>query len=256
LAQSIGTKIRYFRPALTSVLVVVLVFATIYVFAILANGVGRSVPVRPVVLHNAEQDAHCLQFVENARSEFGPEWKRRLEPGNTACAQQIQAAWERDWTPRQALPDPVVQEAAIASAKRLAMIAPPVPVPAQESKAHSPANVAIIAGAAARVAGSDTADHEVVTDSEDGIPHGIDRGNLDSADGDEDEVDNGEQEVEPPRSLSGDTAVNDGQADDTRELNTQQLSRHGRPHTADMQRSRDDDSDANETAGSRDSADY
>ncbi|MFM9865627.1 MAG: hypothetical protein ACKVRO_18700 [Micropepsaceae bacterium] len=77
----------------------------------LTAGVGQNVPVpvRPAASPNLAQVAHCSQFVELARSKFGPEWKRRLDPSDTACAQQIQAVWELDRNPREAAPAPVLR---------------------------------------------------------------------------------------------------------------------------------------------------
>jgi len=124
MAGSIGMDIGAFRPVLTRGLIFVAVLAAVYLVASLMFGVGRSVPVRPVASYDAAQAAHCSQYVELARTKFGPEWKRRLDPRDTACAQQIQQAWERQWNPREALPDPVFQRARIASAAPPAAIAP------------------------------------------------------------------------------------------------------------------------------------
>ncbi len=85
--------------------------AAVCLLAFLTAGVGQNVrvPVRPAASYNLAQLAHCSQFVELARSKFGPEWKPRLDPRDTVCAQQVQAAWERERTPREAVPHPVLR---------------------------------------------------------------------------------------------------------------------------------------------------
>jgi hypothetical protein len=145
MAYSIGTHVGALRPVLT-VLTLVAGFTAVYFFAFVIAGAGQRVPipVRPVASYDVAPRAHCAQFVELARAKFGSEWKRRLDPGDTVCAQQIQQAWERDWNPREPLlkpglrantkpqpvlqtkiiPQPVLQPKIIASTVRPSMVVP------------------------------------------------------------------------------------------------------------------------------------
>ena len=124
MAGSIGTNIGAFRPGLARGLIFIAAFAAVFLLAFLMFGVGRSVPARPVASYDAAQAVQCSQFVELARAKFGPEWKRRLDPRDTACSKQIQEAWERQWNPREAPPEPVFQRTMIANASPPAVIAP------------------------------------------------------------------------------------------------------------------------------------
>lgn len=112
MAHNLGRHISAFVPVPVRHLTYVAgSIVAICFLAFLIAGVGQSVPipVRPVASYDDAQAAHCSQFVELARSKFGPEWKRRLDPRDTLCARQVQAAWERDWRPREAALQPVIQ---------------------------------------------------------------------------------------------------------------------------------------------------
>jgi len=44
--------------------------------------------------------AHCVQFIELAKAKFGPDWKYRLDPRDTTCANAIQEQWQHEWNAR------------------------------------------------------------------------------------------------------------------------------------------------------------
>ena len=251
MAHTIGTDIGAFRPVLTRGLIFAAVFAAAYLFAFPMFGVGRSlpVPVRPVASYDAAQAAHCEQFVELARAKFGHEWKRRLDPRETACAQQIQQAWERDWNPREA-PDPVLQPTMIARAARPAKIAPPEAIPAHDPETYSFAGPAIITGVGARFASAD-ADQAVANDTGYSGERGRDLSDAAREDRDDGGMGTTEQgHYAPPR----DHGPNGDQTDATRALNIEQLVGPGLAHDAHPQRQNDNESDADENDNSRDKA--
>lgn len=229
MAHSIGTDIGDARLVLTRVLILVAFFATIYLFAFTIFGVGRSVPVRPVASYNAAQEAHCSQFVQIAQAEFGREWKRRLDPSNTDCTQQIQKAWERGWNPRQALPGPVSQ-----------------PTITGET----------ITGADERFASANAVNQKAVNDSVFSSELGNDAGDAASEARDESGMVTSEEVHDVLWTSPSDSRGNDDQNDATRALNKQQLEGRGRARNADMQRPSDEESDANENDGSHDSTSW
>jgi hypothetical protein len=134
MAGTIGTDTGAFRPALARGLTIVAGFGVVCLLAFLMFGVGRQTPARPVASNDSVQAAHCSQFVELARTKFGPEWKRRLDPRDTACARQIQEAWERQWNPRESPPEPVFQRTMTVSASSPAEMAPWT----EAGRAHDP----------------------------------------------------------------------------------------------------------------------
>jgi hypothetical protein len=98
-----------FTPNLTRWLIFVAIFGATYLLAFLLLGVGRGVPGRPAATYDIAQTTHCTQLISLARTKYGPDWKRRLDPRNTECAPQIQQAWEHQWNPRDVPVAPVLQ---------------------------------------------------------------------------------------------------------------------------------------------------
>ena len=254
MAHSIGTDIGALRPVLTRGLIFVAVFAMIYFLAFPMFGVGRSapVPVRPVASYDAAQAAHCSQFVELARAKYGPDWKRRLDPRDTDCAQQIQEAWEREWNPREALPEPVLQPTMIASAARPANIAPREAGPAHDPETYSLAAAAIITGPGAGLASADAADQEGANDSSYSSEHGRDPGDAAREDRDEGGMGTSEQGHDARWFSPSDHGANVDQTDATRALNNEQLGGRVHAHDDEIQRPSDNNSDADENDHSRD----
>jgi hypothetical protein len=160
MAHSIGIDIGAFRLTLTRRQTFVAGFAAVCLIAYLMVGVGQSVvrspSVHPAASYDPAQAAHCSQFIDLARAKFGPEWKRRLDPRDTLCAEQVQAAWERDWQPRQETPpEPVLRPQITASTAPPSKIAPAQEVPAHGSKTYVLAAVEDADASAAKPAGQD-----------------------------------------------------------------------------------------------------
>jgi hypothetical protein len=160
MAHSIGIDIGAFRLTLTRRQTFVAGFAAVCLIAYLMVGVGQSVvrspSVHPAASHDPAQAAHCSQFIDLARAKFGPEWKRRLDPRDTLCAEQVQAAWERDWQPRQETPpEPVLRPQITASTAPPSKIAPAQEAPAHGSKTYVLAAVEDADASAAKPAGQD-----------------------------------------------------------------------------------------------------
>ena len=44
---------------------------------------------------------HCQHYIEVAKAAYGPDWKYRLDPRDTTCAQQVQEQWQHEWNARQ-----------------------------------------------------------------------------------------------------------------------------------------------------------
>ena len=65
--------------------------------------------------------SHCAQFIALAKAKFGADWKVRLDPRDTTCAQQVQQEWQHDWNARLPV-EPMPQSTLIISAP----VAPPV----------------------------------------------------------------------------------------------------------------------------------
>jgi hypothetical protein len=161
MAHNIGIDIGVLGPTLARRLTFAAGFAGVCFLALLMAGVGQSVvrmpPARPVASTDPAQAAHCSQYIELARKNFGAEWKRRLDPRDTLCAEQVQQAWERDWRPREETPpEPVLQPKIVASAARSSKIAPPEAEPAQRSKTYALAAVTDANVSAAKRVGQDT----------------------------------------------------------------------------------------------------
>ena len=46
-------------------------------------------------------NVHCAQFIAVAKAAYGPDWKVRLDPRDTTCAQEVQQQWQNEWNARQ-----------------------------------------------------------------------------------------------------------------------------------------------------------
>jgi hypothetical protein len=161
MAHNIGIDIGAVKPALTRPMTFVAGSVAVCFLALVMLGVGQSVermpPARPVAPHDTAQAAHCSQFITLARAKFGPEWKRRLDPRDTLCTEQIQQAWERDWQPRdETPPEPSLRPQVTASTAPPPKIAPAEEAPARGSKTYALAAVTAADTSAAKPSAQDT----------------------------------------------------------------------------------------------------
>ena len=74
-------------------MVVLAVLGVGYFAASRVIDVGRRVLSGPVTTDEAVL-AHCAQFLALAKSRYGDDWKFRLDPRDTVCADQVQLEWE------------------------------------------------------------------------------------------------------------------------------------------------------------------
>jgi hypothetical protein len=50
---------------------------------------------------NGVSSIHCAHYIEVAKAAYGADWKYRLDPRDTTCAQQVQEQWQHEWNARQ-----------------------------------------------------------------------------------------------------------------------------------------------------------
>lgn len=131
-------------------------FGGFCLLTVLFAELGRSdePAVRPAASPDPALAAHCSQYIELARAKFGGEWKRRLDPRDTLCAEQVQQAWEVDWQPRNTPSEPVLQAKIVASATSPSKIAATEEESAQRSKTFALAAVTDANATAAKPASS------------------------------------------------------------------------------------------------------
>ncbi len=246
MARSVETDTGDLKPAVTLGLIVLTLFVLAYFFAFPMFGVGRSAPLRRVAAYDAAQAARCQQFIDVARVKFGPDWKHRLDPRDTSCAQEIQAAWEREWYPRETQPEPEFHPT-IANAARPLKITPAATPPAHEATTGSLADNGPIAHAGADRSSDDAFDQA-------GAESSYSRDPRDAAGDDQEERRMSTIEQEHyTRSLShNDHGSDDDPTDATRALNTRQLEALESGRDDGLQSPSDDDSDADENDDSSD----
>jgi len=92
-STAVGTdeRLRVVRPtlwALVGLMALVLVY-------LIAGRVERMIERWPQTGQSAVTPAHCAEFIELAKAAYGVQWRARLDPGNTTCANEIQQAWEQ-----------------------------------------------------------------------------------------------------------------------------------------------------------------
>jgi hypothetical protein len=88
-----GSVVRW--AALAAVAAVAIVFLG----SRLHNAFIQTPNVTPVAASSVSS-SHCSQFIELAKAKFGPDWKYRLDPRDTTCAQAIQEQWQHEWNAR------------------------------------------------------------------------------------------------------------------------------------------------------------
>lgn len=251
MAHSIATAIGE-RPILTRSFFAVAALVTIHLINLPMLGAHVGVSARPVAPYDAVQVALCSRFVDGARAQFGPEWKRRLDPANTSCAEEIQKVWERDWEPRKAQPDVASPSTMSASGAQPPQLTPTQALPAPAPQSSVLAAAAIMTGSTEPLAPAETPEQIIASDFDDSIAK--DGNPRDAATSDPDDVGmdpsaNVQDKREfPPK----DYGVNDDQNGATRALNNEQIISHRRMRRADKQRLSNEDRDVEERDDSRD----
>jgi hypothetical protein len=75
----------------------------------------------PTITQYGASQSHCAQFIALAKAKFGADWKFRLDPRDTTCAQQVQQEWQHEWNARLPV-EPMPQSTMTVSTP----VAPPV----------------------------------------------------------------------------------------------------------------------------------
>jgi hypothetical protein len=96
---STGERWRTFRPTLTWAVIALVGFLLLY---LVAGRVERIVARWPQSGHAAVSPTHCAEFIDLAKATYGVQWKSRLDPSDTTCANEIQQAWEQQRISRDA----------------------------------------------------------------------------------------------------------------------------------------------------------
>ena len=104
----IGADIGVLRPKLTRWLIVVAILGALFFLVARVIGTGR-VPRRPTTPQEAVSASHCSQFIALAEAKYGLDWKAKLDPRDTTCAQQIHQEWVRQQSPREIPSEPALQ---------------------------------------------------------------------------------------------------------------------------------------------------
>lgn len=94
-----GDRWRVYKPTLSWVLIVLGSFLLLY---LIAGRVERMVARWPQSGHSAISPTHCAEFIDLAKAAYGVQWKSRLDPSDTTCANEIQQAWEQQRISRDA----------------------------------------------------------------------------------------------------------------------------------------------------------
>jgi hypothetical protein len=96
---SAGERWRTFKPTL---LWAVVTLAAILLLYLVAGRVERMVARWPQSGQSAISPTHCTEFSALAKTTYGVQWKSRLDPSDTTCANEIQQAWEQQRISRDA----------------------------------------------------------------------------------------------------------------------------------------------------------
>ncbi len=111
-------------------LVFIALFGAAIFLAVRVIGVARQQPAAATASEVAVA-THCAEFIALARTKYGDDWKFRLDPRDTVCAQQTQQAWELQSHSRRMAVEAPSQPATIPSSA----IAP-VPANAEATRAR------------------------------------------------------------------------------------------------------------------------
>ena len=96
------------RPKLSRWMILIAVFGAVFLLSVLMIGTGRRLPNHMATSQEAVSTSHCTEFISLAKAKYGSDWKLRLDPRDTTCAQQIQQEWQSQWNPRELPPEPVM----------------------------------------------------------------------------------------------------------------------------------------------------
>lgn len=82
-------------------MVVLIAMAISYVAISRLIAAGPDIPAHARDASADEVATHCNQFIALAQAKYADDWKVHLDPGDTVCALQIQAEWERQSAERK-----------------------------------------------------------------------------------------------------------------------------------------------------------
>jgi hypothetical protein len=124
---SSGERWRSFKPTL---LWAVVTLAAMLLLYLVAGRVERMVARWPQSGQSAISPTHCAEFIALAKTTYGVQWKSRLDPSDTTCANEIQQAWEQQRISRDAETERAL-EMSKSSTLATTQPAPPPPLASQ-----------------------------------------------------------------------------------------------------------------------------
>jgi len=127
----IETGIGALRPKIGRWLVFIALLGAVTFLAARAIGVARQQPIAATSTEEAVA-AHCAEFIALAKTKYGADWKFRLDPRDTICAQQTQQEWELQSRTRQVTVEPLPPPTTIPS------VVAPLPVDDAAARARHP----------------------------------------------------------------------------------------------------------------------
>ena len=77
-------------------------FGALVLVYLIAARIEATVTRWPPTIREGVAASHCTQFIALAKAAYGDDWKVRLDPRDTTCAQEIRDEWERHFLPRTA----------------------------------------------------------------------------------------------------------------------------------------------------------
>ena len=80
--------------ALVQSLALIAAICIAVVFISRVTEAGRRLMSRQQPPSAASHRSHCAEFIMLAQSRYADEWRYRLDPADTVCAQEVQKAWE------------------------------------------------------------------------------------------------------------------------------------------------------------------
>ena len=131
--NSAGSKSRF----IAQWMVVLITMAISYIAISRLIAAGPNIPAHARDASADEVATHCNQFIALAQAKYADDWKVHLDPGDTVCALQIQAEWERQTAGRK----PRVSEASRPTFVEDSTVARPVseePIDGNASRARNP----------------------------------------------------------------------------------------------------------------------
>jgi hypothetical protein len=83
-------------PLLRWIAFAALAAVVIFVLGSRLHDALRQGPAAGSIEASGVSPAHCAQFIELAKATFGPDWRHRLDPRDTTCANAIQEQWQSE----------------------------------------------------------------------------------------------------------------------------------------------------------------